>query len=337
MGGRYAAPRRRRQPMNWAATVAGCLVAAVITQMTPAQAETTVPADGVGSFGSVSVGKAPRPPRGPVPGVTPKSTPATPTSRSRTLQVHYAAPVRTASGVIDIVRTLERVTARGSRTYSYLIYPRAGYRPAQDWRTFPAFLAAAQARGINVHITLTPPFTTSTDDAPCTANRLLPFRGNYDTWMREIGKLAKRFPNLTAVAMDDFAYDTTIRDPNRCNLFAPGTITRWKGILRTQAGRPISVMPVLYFRDVAGRRAIYPAIKSETTEVIWPFTQIGSGLLEQQYLLIRKEQPKLKIYVMVYANGFKGVVPTPATIRSEVAAAKRLGAAGVIVYQESLN
>ena len=96
-------------------------------------------------------------------------------------------------------------------------------------------------------------------------------------------------------------------------------------------------MPVLYFRDVAGRRSIYPSIKAETTEVIWPFTQIGSGLLEQQYRLILKEQPKLKVYVMVYANGFKGVVPTQATIQSEVAAAKRLKAAGVIVYQESLN
>ncbi|MBL8929219.1 MAG: hypothetical protein JNL54_03745 [Kineosporiaceae bacterium] len=333
MGGRYAAPRRRRrQPVNWAATVAGCLVAGFVTQMTPAQAETRVqaaaPRQAVAAAKPAAAKATTK--------AAPKAAPKAPTTSS-TIQVHYAAPVRTSSRVIDIVRTLDRVRAKGSRTYSYLIYPRAGYRSAQDWATLPAFLAAAKARGIAVQVTLTPPSSTSSLAAPCTADMLLPYKGRYDVWMAELGKLARKHANLTAVMMDDYSYSSTNRLGTVCPSFPPGTLTRWNAILTKNAGRPLRVLPVLYLRDLASKRAIYPFIKKEAPAIVWPFTQIGSGLLEQQYKAIMKNHPTLKVWVMVYATGYKGQVPTPATVAAEIATAKRLKAPGVVIYQEKLG
>ncbi|MFZ0159577.1 MAG: hypothetical protein WAL50_11155 [Kineosporiaceae bacterium] len=256
---------------------------------------------------------------------------------SATVQVHYAAPSRTADGVIDAARTLDAIKARGSRVYFYLLYPHAGYDSTRDWQSLLAFLVAARARGISVHVTLTPPSSTSSWFAPCSANLLRPFGGRYDTWMVELGRLARHHANLSAVVMDDYAYSATNRPRASCRSFAPGTLTRWNSILTRFAGRRLRVLPVLYLHDLTGVRGIYPSIKKEAPEVVWPFTAIGSHEMKTQYRAILKAAPTIRAHVMVYAAPYKGRIPTAATIREEMGMARRLGAAGVVIYQQPLH
>jgi hypothetical protein len=258
------------------------------------------------------------------------------TPASAIVQTHYAAPSRSADGVIDAARTLDAIKARGSRVYSYLLYPHAGYDSTRDWQSLPAFLVAARARGIGVHVTLTPPSSTSSWFAPCSANLLRPFGGRYDTWMVELGRLARRHPNLSAVVMDDYAYSATNRPRAPCRSFAPGTLTRWNSILSRFAGRKLRVLPVLYLHDLTGFHGIYPSIKKEAPEVVWPFTAIGSHEMKTQYRAILKAAPTIRAHVMVYAAPYKGRIPTATTIREEMGMARRLGAAGVVIYQQPL-
>lgn len=335
MAGRYAASRRRALS-TWVATVVGVVTALGTLQLAqlagptgptdlPDRTEATRPAGARVSDDSLRA-------------VAPPSRPATatPAPTGRTVQVHYAAPRRTPSGAIDVTRTLDEIVARGSTVYSYLIYSRAGYRSAQDWSRLPAFLVAARARGIGVQVTLTPPSSTSSDGAPCSADLLSPYRGDYEAWMRELGRLARRHPNLLAVVMDDYAYSAPGGMGATCSTFPRGTLTRWRRTLRTYAHRPIPVLPVLYLHDLTGPGAIYAAIAREAPVVVWPYTSIGSGRMTAQYAAIRAVHPELAIYVLVYAAPYKGDAPTVATVHREVAAARALGAAGVVIYQEPL-
>jgi hypothetical protein len=262
---------------------------------------------------------------------------ATAGATSRTVQAHYAAPARDTAGRIDVERTLDAIIERGSTVYSYLLYSRAGYNSARDWQTLPEFLSAARVRGVRVQVTLTPPASTSNNAHPCSADQLLPYRGRYDAWMAQIGALARQHPNLTAVVMDDYGYSATNHRGARCRTFAPGTITRWRGILRGAAGRDVQVMPVLYLHDMVGAGAIYPSIRREAPAVVWPYVSIGEGVMRQHYRAIRNAStPKPMLHVMVYAAPFRDRVPTESTVRQEVAMAKRLGAAGVVLYQQPL-
>jgi len=259
-------------------------------------------------------------------------------TRGATVQAHYAAPVRVDDGGIDIEATLDEIIGRGSTIYNYLLYSRAGYRSERDWNALPAFLAAAERRAVLVHVTLTPPASTSNNASPCSADQLLPFQGNYDRWMAGIGALARNHANLVAVVMDDYAYSATNRADARCRVFAPGTLARWSRILRTTAGRPMRVMPVLYLHDLVGPKAIYPSIRAEAPAVVWPYTSIGENAMPDQYRAVRSAtRVKPVVYVMVYAKSFRGRTPTAATISSEVAMARSLGAAGVVLYQQPLR
>lgn len=310
-----------------AVTIAvGVVIAVAISP--PVQAEPGI-GPGAGARRIATAGRAPS-----------STTPPTPGSaaNSETVQAHYAAPLRRENGSIDVESTLDEIIARGSVIYSYLIYSRAGYRAAQDWASLPGFLKAAERRGVRVHVTLTPPASTSNNAHPCSADQLLPFKGSYDTWMAQIGRLARAHRNLTAVVMDDYAYSTTNRPQARCRTFAPGTLTRWTRILRAQAGRSVRVMPVMYLHDMVGANAVYPSIRHEAPAVVWPYTSIGQNAMPAQYRAVRNaSRVKPAVYVMVYAIPFRGRQPTAATVRAEVSMARRLGAAGVVVYQQPLR
>lgn len=252
-------------------------------------------------------------------------------------QLHYAAPARTADGRIDVARTLDELVRRGSRTYSYLIYPKAGYRSADDWATLPQFLAAARARGVKVMVTLTPPTSTSSVLRPCTADRLLPYQGNYDRWMIEIGRLARAHPNLVAVGMDDFGYSTKARKNPPCPVFGNDIIERWNRLLLSYARREVRVIPTLYVKDLVGGHALLPAFRDDVHDVVWPYWNLGNGLMKVQYAAIKKAYPELRVHIMVYARPVKQFVTTPEIFAQELTTARALNPASVTIYQQHLG
>jgi hypothetical protein len=156
--------------------------------------------------------------------------------------------------------------------------------------------------------------------------------------MARIGDLARARPALVSVAMDDFGYNVWGEPRSRCKNLPPGTIARWNRILTAHAGRALRVRPVLYLVDLTGSRKVYPAIKAETAELIWPFYGWAAprGSMRSQYAAIHRAFPKAKITVMIYTTTYRGVTPTPAMITSDTAAARRLGLP-VVFYQKDLT
>jgi len=249
---------------------------------------------------------------------------------------HYAAPIRLADGTIDAARTLAVVQSRGSDTYSYLLYPRAGYTSALDWSTLPAFLSEARRLGLKVTLDLTPPSSTSSSAAPCSADLLLPYRGRYDTWMREIGTLARTNPNLVRVNMDDYAYSSTNRPGTICPSFAPGTLTRWNAILTANAGRPLKVAPVLYLADLVGGNAIYPSIKREAPVIVWPYTSDRTiSPLGREYDSIKALYPGSTVESMLLCKTWRWRTYTDAGLAIEVGQARSRGSK-IVYYQQAL-
>lgn len=315
--------------MRWWTTTLMAVSALGLTLFSPpVQAEPVTRPGGNGAVSAWSVDTVGRPAR----------TVSAAAATARTVQTHYASPIRDARGYVDASRTLDAIVSRGSAVYSYLIYPQAGYDSAKDWAALPGFLAEARRRQVRVQVMLTPPASTSHATNPCSADRLLPYGGRYDVWMAEIGRLARVNWNLVSVAMDDYAYSSTNRPGAICRSFAPGTITRWTSILRATSGRSIPVMPVLYLHDLIGSRATYASIRHEAPHVVWPYVSIGETVMKAQYRAIRNAySPSPKVHVMVYAAPFRSRTPTARTIAWETGMARRLGAPGVIIYQQPLR
>lgn len=251
----------------------------------------------------------------------------------------YAAPIRQTDGRIDTARTLAAVKARGGTAYGYLLYPKAGHDSAREWASLPAFLDAALAARIAVEVVLTPPSSTSSAGHKCSGDRLAPFGGRYDRWMTELGRLAKTHPALASVAMDDYGYNAWPEPRSRCAAFPPGTLTRWRTLLTTNAGRALSCRPVLYLADLTGSRKTYAAIKGEAPSIIWPFYgwTAPKGSLRGQLQAIRRAYPGVAVTVMVYAGGeYRGVTPTRAMVASDIASARRQSLP-VVYYQAALT
>jgi hypothetical protein len=254
---------------------------------------------------------------------------------------YYAGPLRTATGSIDIDRTLDAIRSRGARKYSYLIYNRGQYKSQKDWDSLPEFLATARLKGIRVIVTLAPPPQTSKScRAPCKADDYPPFNGSYDRWFGALGAIARTHPALEGSVMDDYGYSATGRPYRSCGTFAPGSITRWRALQSRAAGRPQTVRPVLYINDFVGRNSnSYVSIRRELRDgVVWPFFTDFSrpGLLTSEYQAIKKLSGA-RVDVMVYAYPYQGRVPTAAQTGAMTRYAMANRPAAVTIYQAKIS
>jgi hypothetical protein len=132
--------------------------------------------------------------------VSPNST--SPAASARTDGVHnvladYDAEIREstprADGIVhvDTPATIARLQHEHVNTYSYLVW-----HQSTDWDDLiNEFLPAAAKAEINVWVELVPP-------SECCSR---PYAEDYLAWGSAIATLSKRFPNLTAWVIDDFA------------------------------------------------------------------------------------------------------------------------------------
>lgn len=130
---------------------------------------------------------------------------------------------------IDAPATISALQGANVNTYAYMIfgYGEANVAPTTDqqardvaarkvttaqWQDLPAFLAAAQTAGIDVWVYLVPPSESYAGGkgvpVPNRVSTYGPFDWNYHTWAIQIATLAADYPNLRAIAIDDFGGNT---------------------------------------------------------------------------------------------------------------------------------
>ena len=253
---------------------------------------------------------------------------------------YYAAPYRGSNGHIDAVKTLTNVKKKGANTYQFLLANRFGQHSVVDLADMPHFLTVARTLRIKVWIILVPPteavykFTGN-----CSANQYPPYNGNYiNGWAAALGRLAKTHSALVGWGIDDFGYNTTAKPNPRCQTFTPTVIAAMRVKMNTTAKRSLNFAPTLYFPDLTVAKI--PS-KIKLTDVTYPFVEVGreGTLLKARIAAIRKLYPKLRIHLMIYAEGtrFYGK-PTAATVDAGVKVGKALpGVVSVIIYNQQLS
>jgi hypothetical protein len=95
---------------------------------------------------------------------------------------------------VDTPGLIRKLLAGNIRTYAYLVW-----HQKTDWDDFRLeFLPAAQAAGVDVWLYLTPP---SENKPP---SDYVPYGSNYVAWATNTAILARQYPALKALAIDDF-------------------------------------------------------------------------------------------------------------------------------------
>jgi hypothetical protein len=230
------------------------------------------------------------------------------------------------NGHFDAQSTIQSLIKGHINTYAYLIENHG------DWDDLRlSFMPAAQAAGIKVWAYLLPP-----SEAP---SPYYPFGQNYVKWFAALGKLARTYPNLTAIAMDDFVVNPTNKDK----------FTRDYVIQMKKAAPAVKFYPVNYDQSLNSFLPIQsPEFISTYGDVvdgvIFPFLNAAHprsyvGIVTQ-IESIASALP-VPLIVMIYAgDGYNGDAPVDQWSRNYVAAATRIAVneisngivSGVITY-----
>jgi hypothetical protein len=178
----------------------------------------------------------------------------------------YAGVLHDAtSNAIDVAQTVARLSNAHVDTYAYLIYR----DPQSEWDTLPAFLDATAKSHINVWVYLVPP-TEVPGASGCAGGSYPPYQMDYVAWAKQIATLSLSHPNLTAFAIDDFGYNSSLRPGAPCKLFSKSYVHQM--VQAAQAIAPaMGFWPVLYWPDLEGQSAIIAPLRADVAGVIFPF------------------------------------------------------------------
>ncbi|HJV36040.1 hypothetical protein [Geomonas sp.] len=112
---------------------------------------------------------------------------------------------RTADGRTDIAKLISVLKTINASDYFHLVWDnRPAYRYA--WEDFQLMAPQFQNAGLNLWLTLTPP----SEGVP------VPFGGDYVQWAVECAKLAKSYPAIKGIVIDDFNGNTSLFTPAYC-------------------------------------------------------------------------------------------------------------------------
>ncbi|GGP52041.1 hypothetical protein [Saccharothrix coeruleofusca] len=210
------------------------------------------------------------------------------------VRASYANPVR-SGGRVDAAATVARLRALNANTYAFLVHNE------NDWNDFEPFLREAQAADLTVWAYLVPPSECPGGEDTCA--QYLPHKKNYVAWAQAVGALAKKYPVLRALAMDDFYYNRSF--------FTPAYTAQ----VRAAAG--IDFYPVVYGNQLTADfvtrygstmdSLILPFNDAPNRNTLW--TGSLRGQLDRAIALLAEKNRKL--ILMVYASTLSNTTVTP--------------------------
>ena len=167
---------------------------------------------------------------------------------------------------IDSQATIQRLTAANVNSYAYLISPGSRQAPLSSqaqWDDLDQFARVAGDAGIIVFVYLVPPTGAQEKDA------YLPYKWDYLSWAKNIGKLAERRPSIRGLIIDDFGGNTQFKSELSFQ-FTPSYVQRMMELARRSAPW-LSLMPVMYFHDITGATASLRDYRDVIDGVIFPY------------------------------------------------------------------
>lgn len=248
------------------------------------------------------------------------SSPATSTgSKHKTVLGTYASPPMKNSRV-DIPELISQLKDLNANTYNFLIW-----KSEKDWDDLQLFLPVAKKNKINVWVSLVPP----TESQPKAKWNSEPFKMDYEKWATEIGKLSKRYPNLVAWSIDDFAHNLTT--------YTSEYLQRM--INNARAVNPkIKFIPCLYYRQV--NKNFAEKYGSLIDGVLFPYRAESKGANLRDATVVKDEienlrklfRPGMQILLDVYSTAHSRLgASTPEYVRDVVQEGMKY-ADGVLIY-----
>lgn len=158
---------------------------------------------------------------------------ARPVIAARAIVAEAGDPIRKKDGRIDIPATIDVLKQMRVNTYLYTVW-----QHEKDLEDLAAFAEAARAAKIQVWVYLLPWSETKADrpNSPVQA----PYANDYVAWVKAIGELSRRHPNINGWVMDDFWENV---GPERFNEDTIAGLVR----LGRKYNPDLKFYPVLYF------------------------------------------------------------------------------------------
>jgi hypothetical protein len=232
----------------------------------------------------------------------------------------YAGMPRRPDRRGDLPRLLRELADLGANTYNFLIW-----HEATDWEDLRLFLPLARSQGVNVWVTLVPP----SESPPKTKLFSEPHRLDYERWATEIARLSLAEPNLVAWSIDDFAHNLGVYTPAHVRTL----------LTAARALNPrLAFVPCLYFRQLTPKFAA--AYGDLIDGVLFPYRNesikanlVDAGQVAAEVARVRQLfRPGLPVIIDIYASRHSTLGDSTADYVTDVLAAGRLHADGVLIY-----
>lgn len=243
--------------------------------------------------------------------------------------------MRTKTGNTDIPNLIVTLKKAGVRDFMHLVWTDKMYPNA--WNEFKQMASEFQKANINLWLYLTPP----TEGVP------EPFGDNYVQWALECAKLAKKYPVVKGIVIDDFDQNISKFTPEYCKQMMENART---------VAPDLALLVVHYYRF---KSAINQHVKAGVIDgVVFPYfskplNHRNTTQLAEQIMEIRSDLDKsqkagginkhLPLIVMIYATKLSNAPdsPTPEYVKEcleIVKTATKQGLAdGAIIYQLPKN
>lgn len=233
----------------------------------------------------------------------------------------YSSPPFRSDKHVDIKKLIDQLKDLNANTYNWLIW-----KQETDWEDLHLFLPEAKKKNIKVWVTLVPP----TESKPIARWNSEPFKMDYIRWAAEIAQLSKKYTNLVAWSIDDFAHNLTLYTPD----YVKQMMNSAKAI-----NPKLSFIPCLYYRQIsAGFAKNYGEL---IDGILFPYRAESSGkanlqdatLVQTEIQKVRSLFPRpLPVYMDVYSTAHSQLGPsTPAYVRDVIIQSKAY-ADGVLIY-----
>lgn len=207
---------------------------------------------------------------------------ASPGPHTRRAQlIAYDCEPRESNGHVDTPALFRLLRHAGVDGYDFLIW-----HSATDWDDFRSYLSQADSANLVSWVTLTPPTEQRPPHGPTP-----PFGTDFVAWQRAIATLAARHPQLQALVIDDFDYNT--------QFFSLDLLRRMRVARDSLGGRPL-LYAVVYQHTLDSLATWWAARGSMLDGIVFAFEDFTST--DSLATLLQRAREQLPAHVTLALN-----------------------------------
>lgn len=232
----------------------------------------------------------------------------------------YAHPPRLENGRVDNAMLLKQLKDLNANTYNWLIWT-----SDKDWDDLQLFLPIAKKNKITIWVTVVPP----TESKPRAKWDSEPFKQDYIKWASEIALLSKKYSNITAFSIDDFAHNL--------NVYTPSFMEDMYKTIKHINPR-LDFVPCLYYRQIT--KSFSEKYTTYLDGVLFPYRAETKGANLQNAFEVKNEIDNIRklfpkdfpVYLDVYSTAHSRLgASTPQYVKDVIKEGKKY-ADGVFIY-----